>query len=294
MKRLVYFLIILGIMYYVGKSSTFREALSGILSSGNPSEEKVTLGNDELAIALDENEQLAGEVTDLRKDLFSILVALNGITDDALSLERSRETGGNVNGQSITKQIHAKMDALRERLDDARQRAGKSEELQQEIDRIEKSIFEKEQEIRRLTTKISLVDDEIKEAVEELEVENQKLIENEADLRRVNREKTEAMRERLAVDQRAWIDAGNELVNAARAIPRPSSGKQGDAIVRAKLLLLRSAQEDCYNVAIRLNRGTYEAREANRLGNVAHDLFEKAAKRKNIGEDTTIYDDEYE
>jgi len=294
MKRFVYLLILFGILYYVGKSCTFGDIFSGELFSEKTSEEQVTLGKDELATALDENEQLAGEVTDLRKDLFSILVALNGITDDALFLERSRETGGNVNGQSITKQIHAKMDALRERLDDARQRAGKSEELQQEIDRIEKSLFEKEQEIRRLTTKISLVDDEIQEAVEELEVENNRLMENEAELRRVNREKAEAMRERLAVDQRAWIDAGNELVDAAKVIPRPSSGKQSDAIVRAKLLLLKSAQEDCYNVAIRLNRGTYEAKEANRLGNVAHDLFEKAAKRKDIGESTAIYDDEYE
>lgn len=66
-----------------------------------------------------------------------------------------------------------------------------------------------------------------------------------------------------------------------------------DAIVRAKKLLLRSAQEDCYNVAIRLNRGTPEAREANRLANLAHDLFEKAAERKDIGESVGIYEDDY-
>ena len=82
------------------------------------------------------------------------------------------------------------------------------------------------------------------------------------------------------------------MVNAARIIPRPSSGKQSDAIVRAKKLLLRSALEECYNVAIRLNRGTPEAREANRLANLAHDVFEKAAERKDIGESAVIYEDD--
>ena len=294
MKRFVYFLIFIGILYYVGKSCLFGELFYEKLFPKLSSEDQITLGKDELANALDANEQLAGKVTDMRKDLFGILVALNGITDDALSLERSREIGGNVNGKSVTLQIHAKMETLRERLDDVRLKAGKNEELQEEIDRIERSIFEKEQEIRRLSTKISMVDEEIEEAVEELEKENKKLIENEADLRRINSEKAEAMRERLAVDQRAWKDAGNELVNAAKVIPRPSSDKQGGAIVRAKLLLLKSAQEDCYNVAIRLNRGTDEAREANRLANVAHNLFEMAAKRINIGESAVIYDDEYE
>lgn len=279
-------------MYYVGKSGSYKDWLPRGLFSGESSEEQITLGNDELAIALDENEQLAGEVTDLRKDLFSILVALNGISDDAMTLERNREIGGNGNRQSITTQIHAKMNALREQLDDARLRAGKSEELQQEIDRIEKAIFEKEREVRRLATKISLVDDEIKEAVEELEAENSKLMGKEAELKRVKQDKYEAMSEKLSVDQRAWTSAGTELVNAAKIIPRPSSGKQSDAIVRAKKLLLKSAQEDCYNVAIRLNRGTPEAREAFRLANVAHNLFEKAAERKDIGESTVIYEDD--
>jgi chromosome segregation ATPase len=289
MKNVIKFLVFIGIMYFVIKSCSF-----GDLFSDKTSEETVTLGKDELATSLDENDQLASEVTDLRKELFSILVAMNSITDDALTMERNREGGGN-NGESVTQQIHAKMNALRDQLEEARRKAGKSEELQDEIDRLERSLFEKEREVRRLSTSIAIVDDEIEETIKELEKEVDKLSEKESDIRNVNNQKIAAMNEKTAVDQQAWINAGNEMVKAARTIPRPHSswndGEQSRAIVKAKQLLLKSAQEDCYHVAIRINRGTSEAHEAIRLTNEAHLLFEKATRREDIGESTVMDED---
>ena len=283
MKKWVKFLVFVGIVYLAEKSCSFR----GLLFSQSP-EEQVSIGNDELSAALDENEQLASEATDLRKELFSILLAMNDITDNALSLERNRESGS-ANGKNVAQQIRIKMDILRERLEDARQKAGNSAQLQQEINRIEKSLIKKEREISRLNTSITDVDDKMDEAVKELEVETRKLRAKEADLKRVNQDRRAAVNEKNAIDQRAWIAAGNELVNAAKIIPRPSIGRQSDAIVRAKKLLLQSAREDCYYVAVRINPKTNEAQIARNLAMATQSLYERAAKRKDIGEKAVIY-----
>ena len=240
---------------------------------------------------MDENEQLAGETTDLRKDLFSILIALNGITDDALALERSRETGI-ASTKRVTQQIHLRMDVLRSRIEDVRQKAGNNNQLQREIDRLEKSLIKKEREISRLNTSIADVDDKMDEAVKELEVEMGKLRAKEADLKRVNQDRRAVVNEKNAVDQRAWIAAGNELVNAAKIIPRPSIGRQSNAIVRAKKLLLESARKDCYYMAVSINPKTNEAQIARNLAMAAQSLYERAAKRKDIGEKAVIYDED--
>ena len=286
MKKWVKFLVFIGILYIAEKSCSFR----GLLFSQSP-EEQVTISNDELSAALDENEQLASEATDLRKELFSILLAMNDITDNALSLERNRESGS-ANGKNVAQQIRLKMDILRERLEDARQKAGNSALLQQEINRMEKSLIKKEREISHLNTSIADVDDKMDEAVKELEAETRKLRAKEADLKRVNQDRRAAVDEKNAIDQRAWIAAGNELVNAAKIIPRPSIGRQSDAIVRAKKLLLQSAREDCYYAAVRINSKTNEAQIARNLAMAAQSLYERAANRKDIGETMVMYEEE--
>ena len=285
MKNFIKFLIFVGVLYFVDKSCSFK----GLLFEDSAKEE-VAIANDDLAAALDENEHLANEATDLRKDLFSILLALNGITDDALTLERNRENDGYADGQSVAKQIHARMDALRGQLADARRKAGKSEQLQQEIDRLEKSFIAKKQEVKRLTNFIAKVDDDIEKTVKELEVETDKLKEKEIELKRVNEQRRAVFNEKTAIDQQSWIFAGDELVRAARIIPRPSIGRQSNAIVDAKKLLLRSAWEDCYDVAIRINPGTTLAADARYLSNEARSLYQRASQRKDIGEKAVIYD----
>lgn len=287
MKKFVKFLIFVGILYFVDRSCSFK----GLLFEDS-SKEEVAVANDDLATALDENEQMANEATDLRKDLFSILLALNGITDETLSLERNRETDGYAKGQNVAKEIHVRMDALRDQLADARRKAGKNEPLQKEIDRLEKSFNAKKQEIRRLTTSIARVDGDIEKAVKDLEVETNKLKEQESELKRVNEQRRAAINKRKAIDQQAWIFAGDELVRAARIIPRPSIGKQSNAIVNAKKLLLKSAWQDCYNVAIRINPRTSLAADARYLSNEARSLYQRASNRKDIGEKTVIYDED--
>lgn len=287
MKKFIKFLIFVGILYFVDRSCSFK----GFLFEDSPKEE-VAVANDDLATTLDENEQMVNEATNLRKDLFSILLALNGITDETLSLERNRRTDGYAKGQNVSREIYARMDALRDQLADARQKAGKNEPLQQEIDRLEKSINAKEQEIKRLTTSISKVDDYIEKAVKELEVETSKLKEQESELKRVNEQRRAANNERTAIDQQALIFAGDELMKAARIIPRPSIGRQSNAIVDAKKLLLKSAWQDCYDMAIRINPRTSLAADARYLSNEARSLYQKASKRKDIGEKSVIDEDE--
>ncbi len=287
MKNFIKFLIFVGVLYFVDKSCSFK----GLFFEDSAKEE-VAIANDDLAAALDENEHLANEATDLRKDLFSILLALNGITDDALTLERNRENDGYADGQSVAKQIHARMDALRGQLADARRKAGKSEQLQQEIDRLEKSFIAKKQEVKRLTNFIAKVDDDIEKTVKELEVETDKLKEKEIELKRVNEQRRAVFNEKTAIDQQSWIFAGDELVRAARIIPRPSIGRQSNAIVDAKKLLLRSAWEDCYDVAIRINPGTTLAADARYLSNEARSLYQRASQRKDIGETMVMYEEE--
>ena len=81
-------------------------------------------------------------------------------------------------------------------------------------------------------------------------------------------------------------------MNAAKIIPRPSIGRQSDAIVRAKKLLLQSARVDCYYMAVRINPKTNEAQIARNLAMAAQSLHERAAKRKDIGERTVVYEEE--
>ena len=100
------------------------------------------------------------------------------------------------------------------------------------------------------------------------------------------------MKRKATPRKRAWIFAGGELVRAARIIPRPSIGRQSNAIVDAKKLLLRSAWEDCYDVAIRINPRTSSAADARYLSNDARSLYQRASNRKDIGEKTVIYDED--
>ena len=165
--------------------------------------------------------------------------------------------------------------------------------MQQEIDRLEKSVIAKQKEVKRLTTSITKVDKDIEKAVKELEVETSKLKKKESELKQVNEQRRAAVNQNTAIDQQAWIFAGDELVRAARIIPRPSIGKQSNAIVDAKKLLLKSAWQDCYGVAIRINPKTSLAADARYLSNDARSLYQRASNREDIGEKTVIYDEDW-
>lgn len=257
-----------------------------------PEEIEVNVSKAELQETLEGNQAAAEEVTDLRMELFSILYAMNSISDEALTLERDREINGTVKEETIVEEIHAKMDVLRTQIEEAKRKASTNAKLQADIERLELSLFTKEQEIRHLNTDIAKVDEKIKEAIQELKIEKDKIAQKNAEIEQTNNNLEKTKKERLSTDQRAWIEAGDAVVKAARTIPRPHklAGEQSRAIVRAKQELLNYAITDCYNVAIRLykNKNNLLTQEAQRKGYEATELFKKVTNYQDIGEDTVI------
>lgn len=154
-------------------------------------------------------------------ELFSILYAMNSISDNTLSLERSRETNGSVKEKRTIDEIQAKMNILRAELEKARQKAGTNEKLHAEIDRLEESLYAKEREIKRLKTDIAIVDDKIEEAIQELEIEKEAIAKKNLAIEQANDSILRTNKNKLDTDQRAWIEAGDAVIMAARTIPRP-------------------------------------------------------------------------
>lgn len=289
MIKNIHTLVIFGITCFAASSCSYFSQ-----QKKNAEDMEVNVSKENLQETLEGNKAAAEEVSDLRMELFSILYAMNSISDNALSLERSRETNGSVKEEKTIDEIHAKMNVLRTELEKARQKAGTNEKLKADIDRIEQSLYAKEREIKRLKTDIAVVDDKIKEAIQELEIEKEAIARKNLAIEQANDSILRTNKNKLETDQRAWIEAGDAVIKAARTIPRPHklAGEQSRAIVRAKQELINFAITDCYNVAIRLNKtkNSQLTQEAQRKGYEATDLFKRVTNYQDIGEDAVAED----
>lgn len=214
------------------------------------------------------------------KDLYRILVAMSSLTTQTLSLERQREMDGTLKGKPMAEQVQQQLAALKAELEDVRQKAATNDELTAEVNEVQNFIENKEREISRLQKDIHVIDEGIKEAIDQIKAHNEEIAQENELIRMSVQQLQETKKERLQTDQLSWILAGDELVTAAKMIPKASSySEQSSAIIRSKQLLLNYAIESCYNVATRMDRSTPEAKEASAKGYAALDYKAKVQNR---------------
>ena len=264
-----------------------------LIISCNPGQEKVTLSKGEVETAVSNKDEMAGTLLEERKDLFRILLLMNEVTGYTLRMEGERERNGSINGTNMSEQLFQRMNQLRAELDEARKNAAQNSELLAEIDELQRSFEAKERELTRLHTDIEVIDeatrktrDELTQANNELTAENQKQTAENERLK-------STIAERRSEERNAWLVAGDELIEAARMIPRANKGvrvgNQSIEITRSKQMLLKRATES-YNQAVRManQSGNRQAAvQARDKALYADKLFQLVTNYESIGETTS-------
>ena len=281
MKKLIYVIIITVIAVYAWNKYDFKQYVN-----------RVKVGVAELKEKEKTAQEVVKEHNDARNDLFQIMVLMNEVTINTMKLEQIGESKNNgSDGLPMKSQLEEKMKLLKEKLAEARENVKENAELKAEYERLQSSFLQREQTIRRLSEKSDELDEKIQEAINELEEKNIQLRDENRKLEEKNIALKSAIGTRRQAEQNAWIMAGDELVEAARIIPKAHStmfaGKQSREVTRSKQMLLKSATE-CYNSATRLanyygnrviaNKAHSKATEADRLFNLVTDY-------KSIGEE---------
>lgn len=256
-------------------------ALLASCSAGDSAEESKELVSTEDYNQLGKDHEAWVEASlEAEKDLYRILVAMNSLTSQTLSLERQREMNGSLKGKPVAEQIQQNLAALKAELEDVRRKAATNDELTAKVNEVQQFIENKEREIFRLQEDINGIDDEIRKAIDQIKEKNEEIEAECESIQSCVQRLQETKKERLQTDQRSWILAGDELVTVAKMIPKASRySEQSSAIIRSKQLLLNYAIESCYNVATRMDRSTPEAKEASAKGYAALDYKAKVQNR---------------
>ncbi|MCR4922321.1 MAG: hypothetical protein K5945_11550 [Bacteroidaceae bacterium] len=260
-------------------------------SACSPGQEKVTMDASELETAVKNKNEMAGTLMEERKELFRILLLMNKVTGYTLQLEGERERSGSINGTNMSEQLFTAMKMLREELDKARQDAAQNKELLAEIDALQHSFEAKEREISRLHTDIEVIDQETMRTAEELVRIQGELAEENQKQTEENKRLESTIKLRRQEERNAWLTAGDELIEAARMIPRANTGifvgNQSMEITHSKQMLLKRATES-YNQAIRLANQVGDRQagmQALEKVHYADNLFNLATNYKSIGEE---------
>ena len=253
---------------------------------------RVKVPNAEVKEKKETAQKVVKDHSDARSDLFQIMVLMNEVTINTMKLEQMGEGNKLGSDQLPMKQhLEEKMKLLKEQLEEAREYMKENAELTAEVERLQSSFQKREQTIRRLTRKGNDLDEKIQEIIKELETKNALLKEENQKLGEKNAALKSAIRTRRQAEHNAWLMAGDELVEAARIIPKAHStlfaGKQSREITRSKQMVLKSATE-CYNNAIKLANSVGYREDAIKARNKALEadrLFNLVTNYKSIGEE---------
>ncbi len=256
---------------------------------------KVEMAVSELQKKKDTANELVAAHHDRREKLFQVLTLMNEVTINTMRLERigegntASQTGSNL---TMREQIEGKMELLRQQLDEAREIAKEDAELMAEIEKLQSSFRKREAAIQRLKREDKKLDEQLEQAVIDLEKENEELRNENVRLDETNNQLRSAITNRKRAELDAWILAGDELVLAARIIPKANSmlfsGSQSREITRSKQMILKSATE-CYNNAIRMGNNNGDRSGANTAHSKALEadrLFNLVTAYQSIGEES--------
>lgn len=259
------------------------------------SADSVNISRQERDSLAEARNQLASVEMEQRQDLFRILLLMNDVTHYAVLLERERENKGSIQGQQrLADQLFDRMRLLKEQLDEARQTAADNAELLSELNALQRSFESKQQEIARLKNDIRVADEKLRATIRKQEETNDQLAATNDQLAATIRQLRSTVSERKRAEWQAWLIAGDELVEAARRIPRAhaglfkmNTGKQSREITTSKQRLLNQATE-AYNNAIRMANRQGDRNAAIKAQNKAYEaqrLFNLVTDYKSIGEE---------
>ncbi len=278
MKRLFWIIIVIVAIYYAWDYYATKK-------------NSVKVSSTEIDVVKDKGDSLVETNNRMREDLFQVLVLMNEVTINTMQLERINESGNNTNVGSIKQQLQDKMELLKKQLAEARKHAKQDKEQVAELNNLERSFKKRESTIQSLQMEDKKLDEQLKEAIKELESETSQLSNQKEMLEHKNAELKKAINKRMKAELNAWEMAGDELVEAARIIPKAHktafSGKQSREITRSKQMVLKSATE-CYNNAIKMGNSIgfiNSAKASHSKALEADKLFNLVTNYKSIGEE---------
>lgn len=283
MKKLVYTIIICVLAVFVWQKFDLAHY-----------KEKVKIATEDLNRKKELANEMVNSANDARQELFQVLTLMNEMTINTMKLEMIGE--GNVTLHDTTEmkmrqQLEEQMRLLKEQLAEAREMAKENQTLVNEIERLQNSLAKREETIQLLKSKSKDLDAKLKVAISQLESENEALSAENQKLSNTNRQIQSTIFDRKRAEMDAWILAGDELVVAAKIIPKANSllfsGSQSQVITRSKQLILKSATE-CYNMAIRMGNASGDRTRANNAHAKAVEadrLFNLVTNNQSIGEE---------
>ena len=215
---------------------------------------KVEVSIDKLKEARSEVDTLVAENNRMQSDMYQLLMLMNEVTINTMQLEQAKE-GNQGNIGSIEEQLNKKMVLLKRQLAEAREHAKENAELAAEVNRLEKTFRQRERTIQLLLMESDKLDEDLAKSIVEIEHENALLDEENMKLREKNSALKAAFIDRIRAEVGVWELAGDELVTAAKAIPRGNinnwnRGKQSEANKPARTKALQNAFT-CYNNGIK-------------------------------------------
>lgn len=279
MKKLIYVVVVVILAVYAWKKYDLGQYINSV---------KVPVS--ELMDKENTAQEVVQEHNDARRDLFQIMVLMNEVTINTMKLEQMGE-GKNLSSDQLPMrlQLEVKMKLLKEQLAEVREYAKENAELTAEIERLQNSLQQRELTIRRLAKEDGDLKLKIQSAIAELESETKQLREDNQKLEEKNTVLISVIGNRRQAEIDAWVMAGDELVEAAKTIPRANTifkGSQSKEVTRSKQMILKSATE-CYNNATRLGNNynlVNKATIAHTKAKEADRLFICVTNYKSIGE----------
>ncbi len=255
--------------------------------------DRVEMTNTKLEEKTQEANETVAAYNDAQQQIFQVLSLMNEVTVNTMKLQQmgeGQQTATPKARRSMREQLDSKMKQLRELLAEARQLAGEHAELLDDVQRLQQSFEKREATIRGLQAERADLDEELRQAVNDLEKENDALETENVRLNTANAQLRSTVNSRKQAQYDAWIFAGDELVRAARTIPRANSalfsGSQSQEVTRSKQMILRNATE-CYNAATRMCNasGDMDGARSSRAKAVQADrLFSLVTNNESIGE----------
>lgn len=241
MKKLIYIILAIVLVGYAWKKYDLGQYLN-----------KVKVAVADLKEKEDTAQNVLEKHDEARKDLYQIMVLMNEVTLNTMSLEMMKEGKDHTSELPMKQQLEKKMEMLKEQLEEVREVSKENAELTAELERLQNSFHKREQIIRLLTKESGELDEKLQITINEIEERNAKLQQENEMLSVKNAELKKAITNTRKAEVQAWVMAGDELVEAARTIPKANapafSGEQSREITRSKQMVLKSATE-CYNSA---------------------------------------------
>lgn len=249
---------------------------------------KVEVSIDKLKEARSEVDTLVAENNRMQSDMYQLLMLMNEVTINTMQLEQAKE-GNQGNIGSIEEQLNKKMVLLKRQLAEAREHAKENAELAAEVNRLEKTFRQRERTIQLLLIENDQLDEALKKSIVEIEQENALLDEEIKKLRENSNELKLAFIDRIRVEVEAWELAGDELVKAAKTIPRGNinkfnSGDQSKANKSARQKALVHAF-NCYNNGVKQANRYINDSNLKDIVNAAKKIAKRPKDKRDVADD---------